>query len=128
MNTTLNPYLNFNGDCAEAMKFYQSVLGGELHITPTDQGDRTIHASLKSGAIFLMASDGQMGDPVVFGTSTHLSLNGDNEEEITSYFNGLAEGGKITMPLEKQFWGDKFGMLQDKFGIFWMVNISTPQV
>lgn len=135
MKSTLVPYLNFNGNCAEAMKFYHSILGGDLDLqtyedTPEmpsspENKDKVVHATLKNGSIVFMASDGNPLSEVKFGDSVNLSLNGPDNEELTEYFNKLAEGGKILMPLEKQFWGDKFGMLTDKFGINWMVNIGA---
>jgi len=133
MSATLNPYLNFNGNTAEAMRFYQSVLGGDLNIqTFGDAGaaqsdnekNLTLHAALTSNGITLFASDGRPDTKVIFGDNVHLSLQGDDTARLTGYFNGLAAGGKIDMALAKQFWGDTFGMLTDKFGVHWMVNIS----
>ncbi len=133
MSATLNPYLNFNGNTAEAMRFYQSVLGGDLNIqTFGDAGaaqsdnekNLTLHAALTSNGITLFASDGRPDTQVIFGDNVHLSLQGDDTARLTGYFNGLAAGGKIDMALAKQFWGDTFGMLTDKFGVHWMVNIS----
>jgi len=136
MNTIrLSPYLAFNGNCREAMEFYQSVLGGELEVstfrdfastqTPQEYQDNIMHSTLKSDTLELMASDGAPGTPVIFGDSVSISLAGKDEAQLTTFFNGLSAGGTITMPLEKQVWGDKFGMCTDKFGIHWMVNISS---
>jgi PhnB protein len=134
MTTSLAPYLNFNGKAADAMRFYQSVLGGELTIqTFGDAGmaqsdtDRnlTLHAELTSDSLTLFASDGRPDQEVRFGDSVHLSLQGDDATRLTNAFNGLSAGGKVDMPLGKQFWGDTFGMLTDKFGMHWMVNISA---
>lgn len=137
MQTAIHPYLNFDGNCGEAMKFYHSIIGGDLDIqtyanTPEmkskpEHKDRVVHSILKNGDITIMASDGAPGLPVVMGDSVSLSLVGSDEQKLTEYFNKLAEGGKISMPLEKQFWGDKFGMLKDKFGINWMVNIGENE-
>jgi len=134
MNAILNPYLNFNGNAAEAMRFYQSVLGGELNIqtfgdagmaqTDTEK-NLTVHAALKSDGITLFASDGRPDMKVIFGDNVHLSLHGTDTATLTAYFNGLAAGGSVDMPLAKQFWGDTFGMLTDKFGAHWMVNITA---
>ncbi|SRR5258708_35843449 len=134
---SLSPYLNFNGNCAEAMNFYQSVLGGELEMqkfgdTPEmkvteNQKDKVIHATLKHESLSFMASDGSEEHKVTFGDNIHMSIAGTDEATITKYFNGLAEGGKVDMPLAKQFWGDTFGMLTDKFGVHWMVNISSSE-
>lgn len=134
MNTKLHPYLNFSGKTAEAMKFYQSVLGGELTMqtfgesgipsSPEDK-DKIIHADLKNGDLSFMASDGNKEHPVHMGDNISMSISGDDGATLKRYFEGLSAGGKVTMPLEKQFWGDTFGMLIDKFGVQWMVNISS---
>ena len=134
MTSSLAPYLNFNGNSADAMKFYQSVLGGELNIqTFGDAGvaqsdadkNLTMHAELHSGALILYASDGPPGRAITFGDNVHLSLQGDDQATFSRYFEGLSQGGTVDMPLAKQFWGDVFGMLTDKFGVHWMVNISA---
>jgi PhnB protein len=133
MSASLSPYLNFNGNAAEAMRFYQSVLGGDLAVqTFGDAGmaqnenekNLTVHAALTSDGITLFASDGRPGQPVIFGDNVHLSLQGSDTAQLTGYFNGLAAGGQVDMPLAKQFWGATFGMLTDKFGVRWMVNIT----
>jgi PhnB protein len=133
MTISLSPYLNFNGNAAEAMRFYQSVLGGELHIqTFGDAGmaqsdkekNLTLHAGLTSDGITLYASDGRPDQEVIFGDNVHLSMQGDDSTRLTNAFNGLAAGGHVDMPLAKQFWGDTFGMLTDKFDVHWMVNIT----
>lgn len=136
MKSTLLPYLNFNGDTAEAMKFYQSILGGELTMqtfgksgmpVSPEHKDKIMHADLKNDLLSFMASDNPPGTNVTFGDNIHMSIIGTDEEKITGYFNKLAEGGKIDTPLAKQAWGDKFGMLTDKFGVHWMVNISSTE-
>lgn len=136
-NTQLSPYLNFNGDCEQAMKFYQSVLGGELEINrfadfaspdialAESQKDKIMHASLINGALTFMASDGAPNREVNFGNSVSISIAGQDEAELTNFLSGLSQGGTVTMPLAKQIWGDSFGMLTDKFGIHWMINIGT---
>ncbi|HXH27342.1 MAG TPA: VOC family protein [Candidatus Acidoferrum sp.] len=132
----LIPYLNFNGNCEEAMQFYQSVLGGELKISrfadyaspempvADNQKNKVMHASLENDRLSLMASDGRPDTKVIFGDSVNMCIMGTDEAQLTGFFNGLAAGGTITMPLDKQVWGDKFGMCTDKFGINWMVNID----
>ncbi len=138
MKPTLTPYLNFMGQTKDAMEFYQSVLGGELKMqTFAESGapiseedkDKIIHADLQNDALSFMASDGNAEHPVHMGDNIHMSIVGSDAELLTKYFNGLAEGGKVDMPLAKQFWGDIYGQLTDKFGVHWMVNISsqTPQ-
>ncbi len=131
----LSPYLNFNGNCAEAMTFYQSVLGGKLDMqkfgdapgmqVPEAQKNNVIHVTLTNDYLTFMASDGRPEQPVMFGDSVHMSLGGNDEAMLTKVFNALSTGGKVDMPLAKQFWGDTFGMVTDRFGIHWMVNISA---
>lgn len=134
--TRIVAYLNFDGNCSEAMKFYQSVLGGTLDIqtfgdafgdAPEETKDRVIHARLQHGLIELMASDTNpnFGPPFVKGNNVHLSIQGSDEATLKDYFDKLAEGGNVSMPLQKQFWGDTFGMLTDRYGIQWMVNVSS---
>ena len=133
MATSLSPYLNFDGDAAEAMRFYQSVLGGDLNVQSFGEAgvaqsdtekNLTLHAALTNGAVVLYASDGRPDMKLTFGDNVHLSLQGDDSSTLTGYFNGLAAGGHIDMPLAKQFWGDTFGMLTDRYGVHWMVNIT----
>ena len=134
MAIKLNPYLNFSGNTQEAMEFYKSVFGGELTLSkfseypdmevPEGYEDKIMHAQLVSDDITLMASEGKPGGEVVNGDNFSLSLSGDDEAKLTEIFGKLAEGGQITMPLEKQMWGDTFGMVMDKFGFNWMVNIN----
>lgn len=133
----LNPYLTFDGTAGEAMKFYQSVLGGELSLSTfgesgmpisPEQKDKIVHARLENDELTFMASDGSPDHPVHMGDNISMSIMGSDGAALTKYFEGLSEGGKVDMPLAKQFWGDTFGMLTDKFGIHWMVNISSaPQ-
>lgn len=132
---TLDIYPFFMGNCREAMEFYKSIFGGELTIqtygeVPGDKpeemkgmDDKVMHASLKGGDIEMMASDSTRKAP--FGPSfISLSLSGTDEEKLRSLFDKLSEGGEVTSPLKKEFWGDIFGSLTDKFGIDWMVNIG----
>jgi PhnB protein len=129
----LSPYLNFNGNCKEAMESYQLVLGGKLELNtfgkfgnvPEEQKDKIMHAVLKNDTLTFMASDNAPGVEVKFGDNISMSIAGADEGLLTKFFNGLAEGGKIDMPLAKQIWGDTFGMLTDKFGIHWMININA---
>lgn len=134
MEPTLTPYLNFNGNAAEAMRFYQSILGGELTMQTfgeanmaetSEEKDRIVHADLKNDALSLMASDTHPSKQAKPGDNIHLSISGQDNNRLTGIFNGLAQGGKVDMPLAKQFWGDTFGMLTDKFGVHWMVNITS---
>ena len=135
MASTLNPYLNFNGTARQALEFYQGVFGGNLAVsTFADLGgadgpdaDKIMHGQLETGAGYtIMAADVtshmEYHDPAGFS----VSLSGDDGDALRGYFEQLAAGGTVTMPLQKQVWGDEFGMCNDKFGISWLVNISQP--
>ncbi len=133
---TLSPYLAFNGNCREAINFYNEVLGGELNIqtygdapmeVPSDQRDRVMHATLALGQTTIMASDGRPDKEVVFGDSVSLLITALKVEEGERIFNSLSAGGTITMPWEKTFWGAMFGRCKDKFGIDWMVNVELEE-
>ncbi|RTL61045.1 MAG: VOC family protein [Sphingobacteriales bacterium] len=132
--TQINPYLNFNGNTREAMNFYQQCLGGELVMQkiaespmgaqmPSEMGPKILHSSLSNNRIVLMASD-CLGNNIVIGNNVWLCINCSSNEEINTYFNGLAANGKIIEPLHQSFWGATFGVLTDKFGINWMFNYS----
>ncbi len=134
MKTVLVPYLNFMGKTKEAMEFYKSVFGGELKMqtfgesgmpTKNEDKDKIIHAELKTADFSFMASDGNAEHPVHMGDNIYMSLVGDNEAQLRDWFGKLAEGGKVDMPLEKQFWGDTYGQLTDKFGVHWSMNITS---
>ncbi|MEJ0012923.1 MAG: VOC family protein [Bauldia sp.] len=133
MPSILNPYLSFKDNARQAMEFYKSVFGGTLNISKFSDGgmphdpaeaDKTMHAQLNSpGGFVLMGSDtpASMGAPRGNGA---ISLSGDNEGELSGYWQKLSDGGSVMMPLAKAPWGDSFGMLTDKFGVSWMVNIA----
>jgi PhnB protein len=136
MAITFNPYLSFNGNAREAMEFYHSVFGGNLEMTtfaeggmPPEAGDGTkiMHAALQGNGITLMASDTPPGKDYRSGTTVSLSLSGEDEEVLASYFAKLSDGGQVHEPLVKAPWGDTFGMFADKFGFEWMVNITAPK-
>lgn len=126
------PYLNFNGNAAEALDFYTRALGGEVVFkqtygetkmeSPEDYKDKVMHASFKAGDLNFLVSDGMPGQPVTAGTNLALSLNFNDVESIEQTFSALAEGGKVTMKLQDTFWGAKLGMLTDKYGFNWMFN------
>ncbi len=119
------------------MNFYKDVMGGDVHFsrfseandpsTPEDYKNKVMHATLTTDTLSFMACDVRPGTEATFGNGISLSLAGQDEALLTKYFNGLSEGGNVTMPLAKQFWGDTFGMFTDKFGIDWMVNISAAK-
>jgi PhnB protein len=127
-----NTYLFFDGNCREAMTFYEKALGAELKIvtyaeapgTPKEARDRIMHASLSSGPVVIMGSDIQPGMPGTFqpGDNFSISINCESLDEIERLFNAMGAGGKTTMPLQDTFWGARFGMLTDKFGVNWMFN------
>jgi PhnB protein len=138
---TINPYLNFDGNCAEAFEFYKSVFDGEFRILSTfkdmpegiplqeGEADMILHVSLPIGGdTVLMGSDRppSMGEAAK-GDNFSISINTESEEEATKIFKSLSEGGKVTMPLQKTFWAAAFAMFTDKFGINWMVNYDHPQ-
>ena len=138
----VNAYLNFLGNTEEAFNFYKSVLGGEFltvqrfkdtpHGDQMPAGDREkiMHIALPIGPnTVLMATDclESMGQTLTLGSNISLAIAPDSEEDATRIFNGLSAGGKVTMPLEKMFWGAYFGALTDKFGIQWMVNYELNQ-
>ena len=131
MATRLNPYISFFDDARAAMEFYKEVLGGELTISTfgeagmTESPDLVMHAMLETPAGFtLMAADTPPGMDFTAGNQISISLSGDDEAELRGYWDGLAAGGNVAVPLEKQMWGDVFGMVVDKFGTSWMVNIA----
>jgi PhnB protein len=135
VTATLSPYLNFRGTAREAMTFYRSVFGGELAISSfTDfgmpvgegEGDLVMHSQLEvADGLLLMGSDVPSHMPYTPGENTFsVSLSGDDEAKLTGWFTGLSEGATIAEPLQKAPWGDSFGMLTDRFGVSWLVNIS----
>jgi PhnB protein len=133
MHFRLNPYLSFDGTARAAMEFYRDVLGGELAVNtygefgdPSAPGaDRIMHARLDTTAGFtLMAGDTPTGMAQAAVQGISVSLSGDNADELREYWRRLCAGATITMPLEKQIWGDEFGMCTDRFGVPWMVNIA----
>ena len=136
MASRLNPYITFGDNCREAMEFYQSVLGGtltmntfgEFGMSDSPQADQIMHAQLETDQGFtLMASDTAEGMEARSGSNISISLSGDDAEQLRGFWDKLAIDGNVTMPLEKQMWGDEFGMCTDKFGIAWMVDIGEEQ-
>lgn len=133
----LNPYLSFRDNAREAMEFYKEVFGGTLSMTTFKEGgdthhpdaaDQIMHAQLEAdNGIVFMASDAPAPMDYKPGNTMSMSLSGDDEKELRGYWDKLSEGGTVTMPLEKAPWGDTFGMLIDKFGVSWMVNILAPK-
>ena len=132
----INAYLIFNGNCREAMTFYQKCLGADLQMmpfsdmpggkVPPEAKDRVMHARLTKGPAVLMASDNMPGMPFQQGDNFSVSLNCDSVQEIEKLFSALSEKSKVTMPLQETFWAARFGMFTDQFGINWMLNLDKP--
>ena len=136
MASRLNPYLSFGGDARQAMEFYKEVFGGTLALNTfgefgqagTPEADKIMHGMLETpGGFTLMAGDTPPGMEHTPGNNFSVSLSGDDDAELRGYWEKLSAGGSVSVPLEKQMWGDVFGMCTDRFGIAWMVNISQPQ-
>lgn len=130
----LDTYIFFDGNCAEAMRFYERVLGGKMEVMMThaespvagqvdpEMADRIMHARLDIGGRKLMASDTMVGHPNGGAKGFSLSVSYPTEAEAKRIFEALSDGGRITMPMQATFWAKAFGMAVDKFGIGWMVN------
>jgi PhnB protein len=136
MSVVLNPYLNFMDNSREVLEFYKSIFGGELTTQTFGEAnapvedifkDLTMHGDLVSDHIRIMAADSAPHAEVKVGNNINLSLSGDDDSTLSNYFMALSEGGTVTQPHVTAPWGDKFGMVIDKFGINWFVNITgTP--
>ena len=137
----IEPYIFFNGRCEEAVEFYKKALGAEVAMMmrykespePVPPGrippgfeNKIMHASFRVGQTTVMASDGCSGDQPKF-EGFSLSIAVPTEVEADRVFNALAEGGKVEMPLMKTFWSPRFGMLQDRFGVGWMVSVFPSE-
>jgi PhnB protein len=137
----LHPYLFFGGSCREAMEFYKSIFGGELMLSTFGEGpadahsnpaasseamkDKIMHASLH-GPVKILASDNPSLIHARSDGQYALSLEGTNEALLTEYFHKLSDGGRLLAKLSKQFWGDVFGMVEDQYGVQWMISIKAP--
>jgi PhnB protein len=129
----LNPYLNFDNNCREAMNFYKECLGGELFLQtvselpamaaqmPPQMKDNILHSSLTSGDMVIMASD-LSREKRIEGNTVHLCINCSSENELNSFFSKLSAGGKVTEPIADMPWGAKYGALTDKYGKHWIFN------
>ncbi|SFR83992.1 PhnB protein [Agromyces sp. CF514] len=133
MPITLNPYLNFRGTAREALEFYHAIFGGTLNISTfadyqasedPAEADLVMHGQIDGPGLTIMAADvpAHMDYQGISGVS--VSISGDDDATIRGYWDGLAEGGTVVQPLEVAPWGDAFGMLVDRFGASWLVNIS----
>jgi PhnB protein len=138
----VQPYLTFYGRCEEALAFYQEKLGAEVLFKmrfgemPPDTGappcsaehaQKIMHASFKIGSSIVMGSDGDLSAPAAAHSGFSISISLDDVAAGEKAFNGLADGGTVRMPWQQTFWALGFGMVTDKFGIPWMVNVERPQ-
>ena len=134
----VQPYLVFEGRCEEALEFYRRSLGAEVttlmrfrespdqSMVSPGSADKVMHASFRIGETTLLASDGRCEGPPAFeGFSLSITVPDDGDAERV--FNALSEKGTVVMPLEKTFWTSKFGMLEDRFGLSWMVSVQSAQ-
>ncbi len=128
------PYLNFSGNCREAMTFYGQCFDTQVEImdfgsspvpVPEEFKNNVMHAKLTKDGMHIMASDSMPGHTVNFGTNVHISVSPTSREEMDTIFGKLSEGGTVTMALQNTFWGAYFGMLTDKFGQHWMFNFES---
>jgi len=134
MPTRLNPYLTFDGDARQALEFYQGIFGGELAVnTFAEMGmpegpdaDKIMHGMIESGSLTLMAADNPPGNDYRRGNDLAVSLSGEDGDTLRGWWGQLSDGGNVMVPMEKQMWGDEFGMCEDRFGVTWMVNITQP--
>lgn len=134
MASRLNPYINFKDNAREAMDFYKSVFGGELTLMTFGDGgmtqepgekDKIMHAQLVApNGYWLMASDTPPHMELRTSGNISVSLSGDDEPELRGFWDKLSGGAQVLQPLEKAPWGDSFGMLVDRFGVMWLVNIA----
>jgi PhnB protein len=140
-NRFVQPYLFFNGSCEEAIEFYRKAIGAEVEMmmrfkespeqpppgtVPPGVENKIMHSSFRVGQTTVMASDGDSTDKASF-QGFSLSLSVANEAEADRAFNALADGGQIKMPLTKTFWSPRFGMVEDQFGVGWMISVAPSQ-
>jgi PhnB protein len=134
MTSHLSPYLGFRDDARQAMEFYQSVFGGELSLgtfgemhasDDPAEVDKIMHGQLVTpNGFLLMGSDTPSGMERSSTSNISLSVSGDDAEDLRRFFAALSEGGMVIEPLTVAPWGDEFGMLTDRFGVTWMVNVT----
>ena len=136
MATRLNPYISFGGNAREAMEFYRDVFGGTLALNTfgeygspdIPEAEKIMHGLLETDAgLTLMGADTPPGMEHNPGDNIAVSLSGEDSGELRGYWEKLTADGTVSVPLEKQMWGDEFGMCVDRFGIAWMVNIAQPE-
>ncbi|MGZ4590571.1 MAG: VOC family protein [Actinomycetes bacterium] len=136
MASRLNPYISFSGNARQAMEFYKDIFGGTLRLNTFGEygaadapdADKIMHSMLETDSGYtLMGADTPAGMTHTPGDNITVSLSGDDADELHGYWEKLSDGGTVTIPLEKQMWGDEFGACVDRFGISWLVNIGQPQ-
>jgi PhnB protein len=135
MATRLNPYISFADNARQAMEFYHDVFGGTVTLStfgefgaPGADADKIMHGMLVTDSGYtLMVADTPQGMDYNPGTNISVSLSGDDAAELRRYWEKLSVGGTVSVPLEKQMWGDEFGQCTDRFGISWLVNIGQAQ-
>jgi PhnB protein len=136
--TGANAYLNFNGTASEAIALYERALGARVMFlqrfgdTPEmelqgETANHVMHATLSIGSTSLMVSDAMPGSAVTPGTNTHVCLQYANLDDVDEQFAAMSDGARVLMPLENTFWGARFGMLVDRYGISWMFNAELPK-
>ncbi len=134
----LNPYLVFNGTAEKAIQLYEKALGAQTEgltrfgdvpgsRTPPEHRNRVVHAEIHLGVGLVMVSDSMPDKPAPTEGNVHVCLDFDDVADMTRRFEALAQGGKVTMPLQDMFWGARFGMLTDAFGVNWMFNCTTKK-
>ncbi|MEU8527684.1 MULTISPECIES: VOC family protein [Streptomyces] len=140
MASRLNPYITFDGDARQALEFYQGIFGGTLSLNtyadfggedgppPGDLAEKIMHGMLETDSGFtLMCADVPPGMEYRPGNNISVSVSGEDDAELRAYWQQLSADGSVSVPLEKQMWGDVFGMCTDRFGIIWLVNINAQQ-
>ena len=137
MASRLNPYISFPGNAREALELYKEVFGGTLTMNTfgeygaqdSPDADKIMHGMLETDSgLTLMCADAPPGSEHKPGNNISVSLSGDDAGELRGYWEKLSDGGAVAVPLEKQMWGDEFGMCVDRFGVHWMVNITQRAV
>ena len=135
MASVLNPYITFDGSAREAMETYRDIFGGDLTISTFGEfgqadspiANKVMHGQLSApDGMVLMGADNPPDTKHEPGNNIAISLSGTDGDQLRGYWSKLVEGGQVSVPLEKQMWGDEFGMCTDRFGISWMVNIGQP--
>lgn len=137
MPSRLNPYISFDGDARQAMEFYKNIFGGTLTMNTYadfggkeagDAADKIMHSMLETDNAFtLMGADTPPGMEHKPGNNISVSVSGEDADELRGYWDKLSADGTVAVPLEKQMWGDVFGMCTDRFGIIWLININQQQ-